>query len=184
MCTRFYIDESLSEQPYVQEVEKSALYERMLIENANVLKKSGEIRPTDTVAAFAPSRTGERTPFPMVWVSDDAVNFLRENKMVEGRKNNLYLSAEVSHIIDEEAQYIRNKAFDDQYYKDLIIQYLQQYGKAKKKDLRQLLIDKLPDSLSNKQKEAKLGNLLTSLRKKGVIKTSDSNQQKSYWILA
>lgn len=41
MCTRFYIDESLSEQPYVQEVEKSALYERMLIENANVLKKSG-----------------------------------------------------------------------------------------------------------------------------------------------
>lgn len=67
MCTRFYIDESLSEQPYVQEVEKSALYERMLIENANVLKKSGEIRPTDTVVAFAPSRTGERTPFPMVW---------------------------------------------------------------------------------------------------------------------
>lgn len=79
-----------------------------------------------------------------------------------------------------------NKAFDDQYYKDLIIQYLQQYGKAKKKDLRQLLIDKLPDSLSNKQKqkEAKLGNLLTSMRKKGIIKTSDSNQQKSYWILA
>lgn len=117
-------------------------------------------------------------------LSDDAVDFLRDNNMVEGRRNNLYLSAEISHIIDEEAQYIRNKAFDDQYYKDLIVQYLRQYGKAKKKDLRQLLINKLPDSLSNKQKEAKLGNILTSLRKKGIIKTSDSNQQKSYWILA
>ena len=40
------------------------------------------------------------------------------------------------------------------------------------------------ERLEQKQKEAKLGNLLTSMRKKGIIKTSDSNQQKSYWILA
>lgn len=59
--------------------------------------------------------------------------FLRKNKLVEGRVNSLYLSAEVAKTIDEEAQYIKNKGFDDQYYRDLIVEYLKKYGKAKKK---------------------------------------------------
>jgi len=41
-----------------------------------------------------------------------------------------------------------NKGFDDKYYKDLIVEYLRQYKKAKKKDIRELLWDKLSDALS------------------------------------
>lgn len=115
-------------------------------------------------------------------LSKNAITLLRKHDLVEGRANSLYLSAEVSKTIDEEAAYIKNKGFDDQYYKDLIIEYLKQYGKARKSDFRKLLIDKLPGSLSDNQKEAKIGNLLTSLRKQGVIKTDPDD--RLYWILA
>ena len=116
-------------------------------------------------------------------LNKDAVAFLRKYKLIEGRINSLYLSAEVSQAIDDEAGYIKNKAFDDQYYKDLIIKYLKQYGKAKKKDIRNLLWDKLPDVLSETQKEHKIGNLLASLKKAGIICTDSNNQQHASWIL-
>lgn len=79
--------------------------------------------------------------------------------------------------------YIKNKGFDDKYYKDLIVEYLKQYEKAKKSEIRELLWDKLPDALSNQQKENKIHNLLTSLKKTGVIDKDSPNQQKSNWIL-
>ena len=116
-------------------------------------------------------------------LSKDAVQYLRKHNLIEGRVNNLYLSAGVSQAIDDESSYIKNKAFDDQYYKDLIVKYLKQYGKAKKKDIRNLLWDKLPDVLSDKQKEYKIGNLLASLKKQEVIYPDSSNQQRASWIL-
>lgn len=117
-------------------------------------------------------------------LSNEAIKYLRKYNLVEGRKNSLFLSADVAQIVDSAAGYIKNKAFDDQYYKDLIVKYLEQYGKAQKKDFRKLLLDKLPDSLSEKQKEDKIGNLLSSLKRKGIITTSSPNQQHSFWILA
>ena len=116
-------------------------------------------------------------------LNKDAVALLRKYKLIEGRINSLYLSAEVSQAIDDEAGYIKNKAFDDQYYKDLIIKYLKQYGKAKKKNIRNLLWDKLPDVLSETQKEYKIGNLLASLKNAGIICADSNNQQRASWIL-
>ena len=114
-------------------------------------------------------------------LSKEAIALLRKHHLVEGRANSLYLSADVSKTIDASADYIKNKAFDDQYYKDLIVEYLKQYGRARKSDFRTLLIDKLPDSLSDNQKESKIGNLLTSLRIQGTIKTDPDN--RLYWCL-
>ena len=115
-------------------------------------------------------------------LTKEAIALLRKHHLVEGRINSLYLSADVSKTIDADADYIKNKAFNDQYYKDMIVEYLKQYGRARKSDLRKLLIDKLPDSLSDRQKESKIGNLLTSLRTQGVIKTDLDD--RLYWILA
>ena len=114
-------------------------------------------------------------------LTKEAIALLRKHHLVEGRVNSLYLSADVSKTIDASADYIKNKAFNDQYYKDLIVEYLKQYRRARKLDFRKLLIDKLPDSLSDNQKESKIGNLLTSLRTQGVIKTDPSD--RLYWIL-
>jgi len=116
-------------------------------------------------------------------INAEAVKYLRKHKLVEGRVPNLYLSAAVAQSISDEAQYIRNKGFNDQYYRDMIVEYIKQYGSAQKKDIRELLWDKLPDILDDKQKTAKITTLLTSLRQKGTIKTDSPNQQRSRWIL-
>ena len=114
-------------------------------------------------------------------ISNENIAHLRKLKLVEGRKSNLFLSASVSKSIEGEAQYIKNKGFDEQYYKDLIIEYLKKFNSAKKKDIRVLLWDKLPDILDDKQKERKIGNLLASLKKEKIIKTSISDRTE--WIL-
>lgn len=116
-------------------------------------------------------------------LSREAVAYLRKNRLVEGRVTNLYLSAEVARSISDEANYIKNKGFDDSHYRELIISYLEKFGKAQRKQLSELLWDKLPDSLSDAQKRAKITTLLTYLRKKGIIKTDSNNHQKSCWIL-
>ena len=116
-------------------------------------------------------------------LSKDAIAFLRKHHLVEGRVNSLFLSAEVSKTIAAEAEYIKKKAFDDQYYRDLIISYITQYNQASKEQLRGLLLDKLPDSLSDIQKERKIGNLLTSLKKQGMIKVDHQEGRQSIWVL-
>lgn len=114
-------------------------------------------------------------------ISKESVSYLRKLKLIEGRISNLYLSASVSKSIEDEAQYIKNKGFDDQYYRDMIINYLKEFKVAKKKDIRILLWGKLPDILDDKQKERKIGNLLASLRKNGDIKTNP--EDRTTWIL-
>lgn len=108
---------------------------------------------------------------------------LRSFKLVEGRLSSLYLSASAAKSIDESANYIKNKGFDDKYYKDLIVEYLKKYERAKKKDIRDLLWDKLPNALNDTQKENKIRNLLSSMKKKDIIEPDSSNQQRSYWVL-
>lgn len=116
-------------------------------------------------------------------LSKNAIALLRKYKLIEGRADNLFLSAEVAKTIDAEAEYIKNKAFSNQYYRDMIVQYISTFDKAKKKDIRELLWDKLPDFMDDKQKNKKISTLLSSLRSKGIIVTDSPNQQISNWIL-
>ena len=84
---------------------------------------------------------------------------------------------------EQEAQYIRNRGFDDQHNRDLIVGFITKFGMANRKQIRELLWDKLPEVLTDRQKEVKITSLLSSLRDKRVIRTDSSNQQKSHWIL-
>lgn len=79
---------------------------------------------------------------------------------------------------------MKNKAFDDKYYRNLIVEYLNNFGKATKDDIRQLLIDKLPDVLNENQKENKIRNLLYSMRVNGIIERDGNNNKTSKWQLS
>ena len=111
-------------------------------------------------------------------------NKLRKMNLIEGKMPNLYISVNVAERLDQKAQYIKNKGFDDQYYKKLIVNYLETCGKGKKSDFVELLSDKLPDGLSQEQKSSKVRNLLQSLRREGIITVDSTNQQKSSWTLS
>lgn len=116
-------------------------------------------------------------------LSKEAVAYLRKHKLVEGRLNHLYLSAEVASTVDGEAQYIRNKAFDDRYYQDMIIDYLKKFKKAQRKDFRKLLMDKFPDILTEQQKERKILTLLSALKRQGKVDTDSDNPRTCHWVL-
>ena len=83
----------------------------------------------------------------------------------------------IAEIIDEKAQYTKNKAMDDQYYMDLIIKYLVQFKKASKADIVSLLNDKLSNVLDKKQKDNKVKNLLAVMHRSGVIDYKKQNQR-------
>ena len=116
-------------------------------------------------------------------LSKDAIAHLRKYKLVEGRANHLFLSAEVAKTVEGEAQYIRNRAFDDKYYQDMIVDYLKEFGMGQKKDFRKLLIDKFPDVLTIEQKERKILTLLTALKRQGKIDTDSDNPRTCHWVL-
>ncbi len=65
----------------------------------------------------------------------------------------------------------------------LIIKYIEQWGKAQKKDIKNLLWDKLPDGLSDSQKNSKIKNLMYSMAKEGIIETDSDNKRLANWIL-
>ena len=48
--------------------------------------------------------------------------------------------------------------------------------------MRELLIDKFPDTLSSSQKDRKVLTLLTALKRKGVITTDSDFKKVSNWI--
>jgi len=50
-----------------------------------------------------------------------------------------------------------------------VLELLQKYGKATRKDVNDLLVPKLPDVLDDKQKADKVRNLLQAMRQAGQI---------------
>ena len=79
----------------------------------------------------------------------------------------------------QEAKYTKDKGFDDNYYKDLIMKYLDQHGKKGRAKINELLLNKLPDALTDKQKIIKVGNLLLALHKAGKIELCEKKLWRS-----
>lgn len=112
-------------------------------------------------------------------LTDDAILMLKKRKLVEGRKTNLYLSAKVVSQLKHvgmKSSYIKNKSFDDAYYKDLIVKYVRKFKTASREDINQLLMDKLPEALDGTQKFNKVTNLLASLRRTGKLILTDGRK--------
>ena len=112
-------------------------------------------------------------------LSDAQVRHLKAQRLIEGRKPNFHISAQVARHSDDLAQYILNRGIDDTHYKRLICELIQQSGSAKRSAIDKLLVDKLPDVLDIQQKAHKIKNLLQSLKKQGVIEPKGKLWQMS-----
>ncbi len=116
-------------------------------------------------------------------IADDAVTRLRRLGLIEGRKPNFHVSASVAGATASKAEYIRTRAQDDEFYAKLLRDYLEKFGQANRSDINALLLDKLSDALTYKQKYNKVSNLLTKLRRQGVIVNKGSDTAPR-WCLA
>ena len=106
-------------------------------------------------------------------LTDYEIAYLRKRKLIEGRKNALYVAKTVASNIGKKADYTKNKGLDDKYYKDLLSKFIKQHKKVSRKDVDELLLTKLPEALTEKQKITKIGHLLSALKKAGVIRLGE-----------
>jgi ATP-dependent DNA helicase RecG len=115
-------------------------------------------------------------------VNDEEYSYLKKQKFIEGRKPNIYLSYKVVESVNNDelkAEYIANRSFDDNHFKEMIIEYIRKFGPTKRKAIDNLIIPKLSAILNETQKKKKVDNFLTSLRGEGKLKTT----QLRTWIL-
>jgi ATP-dependent DNA helicase RecG len=112
----------------------------------------------------------------------EEADILRRKKLIEGKKPNYFISAKVAEATGQKVAYTRNKAFTNQDYFDWIIQHLKIHGSITRKEVDELLIDKLSESLDEKQKRTKIGNLISEMRIKGLIKNQGTDAMP-HWVL-
>jgi len=101
-------------------------------------------------------------------IADEQAAILRKAKLIEGRKPNFFVCAHIADATDTRAEYTRNKGLNDHYYKTFVLQHIQKFKSVPASEVRTLLLDKLPASLTEQQKLAKVKNLLTALRVSGL----------------
>lgn len=143
-------------------------YSRLLIQKTDL--------PLADVLAL--DRVQKKLPIP-----DEAAARLRKAGLIEGRKPNYFVSAMVAAATASKADYIRTRGQDDEFYAKLITDYLAKFGEASRADINKLLLDKLSEALTEKQKGNKISSLLTKLRRQGTIVNAGSDTAPS-WQLA
>jgi ATP-dependent DNA helicase RecG len=129
-------------------------YSRLLIQKTNL--------PLADVLAL--DRVQKKLPIP-----DSAAARLKRSGLIEGRKPNLHVSAQIAKATGSVTAYLRTRGQDDAFYVKQITDYLTVNGEASRADINQLLLGKLSDVLTDEQRYTKVSNLLGKLRRRGVI---------------
>lgn len=140
-------------------------YSQMLMQKADL----------ELVDVLALDKVQKGLPIP-----DETISRLRRLKLIEGRKPNLHVSAQVAAVTDSKADYIRTRAQDDAHYAKLITNYLEKFGQASREEIDDLLKKHLSEALNDYQKGRKIGNLLTNLRRSEVIYNAGSRKAPSW----
>ena len=115
-------------------------------------------------------------------LEDGEIKYLRKKKYIEGRRSNLFLSKSITKNtgnVGLKSTYVKNKSFDDEYFRRLIVQFIEKFGSASRTEIDELLMDKLSDVLSEGQKKNKITNMLSYLR---IHKIIECNKGKK-WVL-
>lgn len=105
-----------------------------------------------------------------VRISQDDAKRLRKDKLIEGRYPNVYPAAVIAENTQKVEEYLENRAFDDAFYVQQILNFICIKGRVSRSDIRKWLKDKLSNALTDEQKESKIGNLLSvTMRGQGLI---------------
>ena len=106
----------------------------------------------------------------------EIIKHLRQEKLIEGRKPNFHVSASIADVTATQADYIHNRGQDNAHYQKLIMDYIEKFSSATRNALDILLLPKFSNALTPIQKQNKIGNLLSSMRDKGIIQNVGSRK--------
>jgi ATP-dependent DNA helicase RecG len=108
---------------------------------------------------------------------------LKHDSFVEGRFPNLVVAAQIAAITGEKAKHIRDKGFNNEYYRDLIVKMIQEMQPVSREDIDKALLSKLPEILTQEQKLEKIHNLLTTLTRKDRKIRNVGGRRYSQWVI-
>ena len=113
-------------------------------------------------------------------ISDDAIKLLRKKELIEGRKPHLYVSRQVAKVTNKQVEYTLKKGFNDAECQEWIIKALKDHKVLSRKQINELLWNKLPIDYTDTQRLNKIGNLLMRMKRDGFIVVDE----KRMWHLA
>ena len=114
-------------------------------------------------------------------ITQDEHRRLKAGKWVEGRYPNVVVAAKVAAAVGEKAKHIRDRGFESRYYRDLILELIKEHQPVTREDINRLLLDKLPEVLSDEQKLSRIHNLLSSMS--GTKIQNIGSRGASRWVI-
>lgn len=145
------------------------------LDYANLLAQHGDLSLDEIIAL---DKVQKKRP-----LSTTEEKLLKNKRLIEGRKPNFFIAKSIAQTTGQKAFYSNNTAFDKQYYLDLICKAIKEHGSMTRKDIDELLWNKLPDWMNDAQRKTKIGNLLSQLRKSGKI-VNHGSYSKPLWLLS
>lgn len=118
-------------------------------------------------------------------LNDAEFKSLKRQRLIEGRRTNLFVSAEVAKATDTVEDYLAKRGIDRNYCKKMVCDLLKQKGGARREDIDGLLRKKLSDALSEDQKSNFIRNLIQEMKKEGlVVRVGSSRGKGAGWQLS
>lgn len=115
-------------------------------------------------------------------ISAAEVRVLRARKLIEGRMPNLHVSAQIANVLGDQAQYILDKGFEQDFYLMWVLKRLRTEP-CKRADLERVLLSKLPEILDAEQKRNKVKNLLAGMSRHLLITADGKRGPTAVWRL-
>ena len=112
-----------------------------------------------------------------------AASHLRREGLIEGRQPRLHISAAIAAATGKKAEYMRKKELPGRRYRQLIIDYLEKFPGASRSDIEEFMLEEIRGSLSKDEKHDKITNLLTYLRRNGVIFNQGTAKQPRWNLI-
>jgi ATP-dependent DNA helicase RecG len=116
-------------------------------------------------------------------INEAAATMLKKAGLIEGRKPNYFVTASVAQVTGKMDEYIKNRSFDDRYFKDMILEFIHKNGQATKEEIDALLLDKLSTVLDELQRKNKIKNMIYTLSKKDKLIVNQGTNRYSVWKL-
>lgn len=116
-------------------------------------------------------------------VSSRAVAHLKRAGLVEGRKPHYHISASVAAATGQKAEYMKKWELPGRRYRQLIVDYIGKFEGASRKDINEFMLDEIRGELSVDEKTVKITNLLTYLRRNGVIERRGATKSARWFIV-
>ncbi len=115
-------------------------------------------------------------------ITHDAHKLLKRAGLVEGRYPNLIIASKVAKLVGQKARHIRERGFNKQYYLVSIEALIREHQPIPRSEIDRLLLDKLPEVLSETQKKSKIHNLMAELARQGRIENRGSRGHPAWHV--